>query len=711
MSWRFRACRPLEEGSSALRPTPHRFYEAFSSFYQFTTVTSLLRFPHSWSSFSHKMPAAKRKATASPPANAASDNDGAGLEIEEQHLDIIGEGGETAQKRANNASTAAASLSTESALRRLPLDTLEQLLPLQKRRCLETLVGGLPPLPSSSSSSAALPPTTRLTSEEEDAAVFTDTPRPNLQEQSELTRLHASSCVGLQEDWFTLHTMLKATVTAQESNSCLLIGASGSGKSLLVDSVLQSISQASTTGNQEKEKGGRPYYHVHLAGTVQINDRSAMKEMAQQLILQGAFTEDDVGDAMGAGSLDADEEDEEEVGARGKGAADHVFGGDADEDDEDANNAAALAAADEEAEIQDELAGAILSSLNNIIAHIIALLSNTASTSASSQGGRKPLIITLDDFDLFTARPRQAMLYCLLDAVQAASYGAGLAVIGLTSRVDTVDLLEKRVKSRFSHRILHVRPPSSYDVFGRIVQNALSSLPLPFSTNKGGEESISIETHDAFTQAWSKDLSLLFSHPHFRSILRGIYELSNDIRMIYRILTPTIASLTVLEPSFDLESLVETAATEVGDGMIHVLRDLTEPEMALLIAVKHLQTRDRQVFNFEMCFDELRRFAARDARERQAASTGAALVDSSTTSSSNTIPAQEAQEERYQGQRSPPLSTQTAKSHSCPSTPSSTSKFSYPRTMLPHSRFPTQSPNPALPPSQAPKPAEQTKTP
>lgn len=558
------------------------------------------------------MSTAKRKATASP---ATSDEDAA-LEIEEP-LNELNNDGPAPRKRANldSASTLQPS---DSALRRLPLDVLEQLLPLQKKRCLETLVGALPPYPAGSAPSG-FTSKNPLSVEDEadaDADVFSDKTSRTTGDGN--GNRQASACVGLEEDWHTLHNMLHATVTAQESNSCLLIGASGSGKSLLVDSVLDSLTKEASASPSDSST--RPYYHVHLAGTVQINDRSAMKEMAQQLILQGAFSEDDVGEALDTGSL---EEGDDEDGPSSRSAGDHVFGGDGeDDDDEDGAAIAANLAADEEAEIQDELAGAILSSLNNIIAHIIALLSNTAAQSATN-GGRKPLIITLDDFDLFTARPRQAMLYCLLDAVQAASYGAGLAVIGLTSRVDTVDLLEKRVKSRFSHRILHVRPPASFEIFERIVQNALSPLS-PLLTSR--EVSIPGEDQQKFVAAWKMDVATLFAHPHFRDVLRGIYELSNDIRMVYRVLTPAIAGLSVLEPGFDLESLLETAAVAVGDGMLHVLRDLTEPEMALLIAVKHLQTRDRQVFNFEMCFDELRRFAARDARERQAASTGATQV-------------------------------------------------------------------------------------
>ncbi|CBQ68152.1 related to Origin recognition complex subunit 4 [Sporisorium reilianum SRZ2] len=551
------------------------------------------------------MTRSKRKATDSPPVSP-TDDDQTALDIEPAS-DAPIDTAHPARKRANLSS------SSSEGLAQLPLQVLEPLLPLQKQHCLHTLVGHLPPIPAEPAPPIAS--TSTLASagdddDDDDGAVFDDPPSRSTADDR--TRLEAAACVGLEDDWHTLHAMLSATVTAQESNSCLLIGASGSGKSLLVDSVLDSICKRHVADS-------KPYYHVHLAGTVQINDRSAMKEMAQQLILQGAFTEQDVGDAIDAPSLD-DDEDSTPAPATG---ADHVFGGDDDDDDGEAAHAAQLAAAAaaDEAEIQDELAGAILSSLNNIIANIIALLSNTASTSASNStaatgGGRKPLIITLDDFDLFTARPRQAMLYCLLDAVQAASYGAGLAVVGVTSRVDTVDLLEKRVKSRFSHRILHVRPPASFDVFERIVRNALS--PLPPSTPS--LSTIPTAHTHAFTQAWQREVAALLAHPHVRDVLRGIYELSNDMRMVYRILTPTLCRLSLLDPALDATTLLETAALEVGDGTLHVLRDLTEPELALLIAIKHLQTRDRAVFNFEMCFDELARFAARDARERHAAS-------------------------------------------------------------------------------------------
>jgi origin recognition complex subunit 4 len=128
-----------------------------------------------------------------------------------------------------------------------------------------------------------------------------------------------------------------------------------------------------------------------------------------------------------------------------------------------------------------------------------------------------PIVVVLDGFDGFAAHARQALLYCLLDTVQSCRGGStsikadpeavdpidgidssaaegskviegdvreaepetavngehGLLVIGITSRVDCLTLLEKRVKSRFSHRVIKVGTPASLDDFSRFVRGVL----------------------------------------------------------------------------------------------------------------------------------------------------------------------------------------------------------------------------------------------
>ena len=99
----------------------------------------------------------------------------------------------------------------------------------------------------------------------------------------------------------------------------------------------------------------------------------------------------------------------------------------------------------------------------------------------------RPTIVLLDSFDLFTNHARQALLYCLLDTVQSCRSGAsrslendnlgagGVAVIGITTRVDCLNLLEKRVKSRFSGRLVRVGVVDEYDRYVEVAKNLVSS--------------------------------------------------------------------------------------------------------------------------------------------------------------------------------------------------------------------------------------------
>lgn len=73
------------------------------------------------------------------------------------------------------------------------------------------------------------------------------------------------------------------------------------------------------------------------------------------------------------------------------------------------------------------------------------------------QDGSKRLIFLLEEFDLFCAHHNQTLLYNLFDVAQSAAQ-TPICVLGITSRLDVIELLEKRVKSRYSHRQIFLHP-------------------------------------------------------------------------------------------------------------------------------------------------------------------------------------------------------------------------------------------------------------
>ncbi|KAM7270523.1 hypothetical protein ACFE04_029737 [Oxalis oulophora] len=82
----------------------------------------------------------------------------------------------------------------------------------------------------------------------------------------------------------------------------------------------------------------------------------------------------------------------------------------------------------------------------------------------------KTIIFVLDEFHLF-AQGKQRLLYSLLDAMQSVTSQA--VVIGVSCQLDADQLLEKRVRSRFSHRKLLFLPPSQEDL-QRLLEHVLS---------------------------------------------------------------------------------------------------------------------------------------------------------------------------------------------------------------------------------------------
>ena len=87
--------------------------------------------------------------------------------------------------------------------------------------------------------------------------------------------------------------------------------------------------------------------------------------------------------------------------------------------------------------------------------HLLALISVIPTLA-------RPTVLVIDAIDLFALHARQSLLYCLLDTVQSCRAGRetnGVAVIGVTTRIDTINMLEKRVKSRFSGRMFRTACP------------------------------------------------------------------------------------------------------------------------------------------------------------------------------------------------------------------------------------------------------------
>ena len=58
----------------------------------------------------------------------------------------------------------------------------------------------------------------------------------------------------------------------------------------------------------------------------------------------------------------------------------------------------------------------------------------------------KSIVFVLEEFDLFCEHHNQTLLYDLFDSVQSKT--APILVVGVSARIDVIELMEKRVQSR-----------------------------------------------------------------------------------------------------------------------------------------------------------------------------------------------------------------------------------------------------------------------
>ncbi|KAI9798776.1 MAG: hypothetical protein M1833_004606 [Piccolia ochrophora] len=276
-----------------------------------------------------------------------------------------------------------------------------------------------------------------------------------------------------------------------------------------------------------------------------------------------------------------------------------------------------------EMEVDDD-EGAKASNYADILLSLLALLSHPSEISDShSERTAKSVIFILDEFDLFASHSRQTLLYNLFDIAQARK--APIAVIGVTTRVDVTDLLEKRVKSRFSHRHIHISLPKTFPMFLDICKQSLSI------TQSNQHELVlagppkSIDSYLTLTAEWNDFVQNLFDTDEtFQTFLRSIFHRTKSVKEFYAASLLPIVSLTPFTATLTGADFISHTLA-APDSKLHLLTALSDLELSLLIAAARLDIiLDTDTCNFAMAYDEYSTLAARV--KVQSSASGAAAV-------------------------------------------------------------------------------------
>jgi origin recognition complex subunit 4 len=300
-----------------------------------------------------------------------------------------------------------------------------------------------------------------------------------------------------------------------------------------------------------------------------------------------------------------------------------------------------------------------MAALLALLSHPEEILGVDAAAGMRSQA----VVFLIDEFDLFTTHARQTLLYNLFDVAQA--HKAPIMVLGMTTRLDVVEMLEKRVKSRFSHRYVYMGPARSLQAFWALCRQGLVVGGPKQGDQEGEDTGVDNDNnndddsaddrdddndnddqssgHREFAAFWNAHVDRLREHPRFIRLLHAHYHTSKSPAAFLSAWVLPLARLTPDDPVLALPDTTATTSTITAslsytnalasaspsdppaatallppaDSTLALLTALSDLDLALLIAAARLDiVAHADTVNFAMAYDE---YVSLMSRQRAAA--------------------------------------------------------------------------------------------
>uniref|UniRef100_A0AAG5D1Z7 Origin recognition complex subunit 4 n=1 Tax=Anopheles atroparvus TaxID=41427 RepID=A0AAG5D1Z7_ANOAO len=355
---------------------------------------------------------------------------------------------------------------------------------------------------------------------------------------------------GYETEREHVRDLLQRTAEDGESNSVLLLGPRGSGKTTLITSVLAELLPQQTFH--------RNTLIVYLNGLIHTDDRQALKSATAQMNLENAVD------------------------------------------------------------------GQVFGSFAENLAFLLECLK------AGDRKKSKSVIFLLEEFDLFCSHHNQTLLYNLFDVAQSAQ--APICVVGITARLDVIEMLEKRVKSRFSHRQIFLFPPEN-NFEGR-VELFVELLKLPTEQDlRKREAAVTAIPKEAlhndelvllrnlfdpcqyrfsakWVTQWNRHINALAKNAAVQTVLKDIYDFEAIEGPFRTLLLELVSQLDEEHPAITVEWIQQLGHSYESDDKVALVAGLSVLEICLLVAMKHhSEIYDRDPFNFEMILTRYAKFA------------------------------------------------------------------------------------------------------
>ena len=248
---------------------------------------------------------------------------------------------------------------------------------------------------------------------------------------------------------------------------------------------------------------------------------------------------------------------------------------------------------------KDESMDVSSGSLTEVFEKILRLLDTrkTHTLETSDTTSTISVIFIFDEIDTFAGPVRQTLLYNLFDMVEHAL--VPVCIIGSSTKLNISEFFEKRVKSRFSQRILYMPECKDLDTFAGAAKEMLT-LTQP----KDAEENRYITTWNALVEQYIKDEDSAF----FEQI-RNNYETFKSIPLLKNSFMPVIGPCETFEQAEQslktCDDMVSYTLNQFQGTLGASVQSLSELELAFLLAAVRTATKNKEeTTNFNLTYVE-----------------------------------------------------------------------------------------------------------
>ncbi|CCD26933.1 origin recognition complex subunit 4 NDAI_0J00410 [Naumovozyma dairenensis CBS 421] len=241
------------------------------------------------------------------------------------------------------------------------------------------------------------------------------------------------------------------------------------------------------------------------------------------------------------------------------------------------------------------------------------------------------VVFIFDEIDTFAGPVRQTLLYNLFDMVEHAR--VPVCIFGSTTKLNILEYLEKRVKSRFSQRIIYMPQFQNMNDFRKNTEHMLTLNDDNNTSGLGFDKDLETEWNNLISYELQNESSKLFH------ALKTNYETFMSLDYLKNAIIPIISRSTSLQSLKDsmisCKGIVEYNTNQLEDSLTSMVQSLSDLELAILLSAARVSSKKKpSLFNYNLCYSEYEAMIkSMNARIPTVASTpgGAASVNSSPT--------------------------------------------------------------------------------